>query len=342
MTDRRITEYAVAEGAEADIAAEIATKTHYGILQGVEVDFRHASLPVDEWHASPWWDVWGDGTDHAGVIFPDEAAWGDIAEIKRRKGIDDTFPVIYVSAGDKISVEEVLVHRDDRIFDHAHDSETRLAFLKITRRDGSTVVLNKPMMFHGATRLRNEGWRLQFDNMLDRIKRHNGVESVFDYPVYGEPIPETGILLSEKRQALLAARDAYESFFNILDALDKIDAPNVGQLKAGLRNLANQSARAALLLGKVEAQRAEDIASNAVKGGKRMGLANANQYWVDEAERLWNENPNWTLNRIAETISHGEANDKRSIMKARGVVLACPRTSSSWAGCQKKIIEKGW
>lgn len=342
MTDRRITEYAVAEGPEADIATEIATKTHFGILEGVEVDFRHPSLPVDEWHAAPWWHVWGDGAQHAGVLFPEEAAWGDVAEIRRRKHIPDSFPVINVSAGDRISIENVLLHQDDRIFDHAHDKETRWAILMITRSDGSTELLHKPMLFHGATRLRNEGWRLQFDNMLDRIKRYNGVGSVWEYPDYNEPIPEQGLPVSVERQALLAARHAYESYFALSDALEKIDAPNVGQMRAALRSLANHSVRSALLLARVEAQKADKIASNSVNGGKRLGLANANQYWVDEAERLWSDNPEWTLNKMAATISLGDANDKRSIMKARGVVLACPETSPSWEKCQKKITANGW
>ena len=342
MTDRRITEYAVAEGPEAEAAAEIATKTHYGILDGVEVDFRHPLLPVHDWHASSFFYVWGDGLQQAGVIFPSEAAHCSIAAARSKKGIPDNFPTIFVNVGDRLTVADVVIYQEDRIFDHPHDKESRHAILQVTRRDGSVELLDKPMMFRGSTQLRHGPWRLQFDNVIDRIKHYVGEDNLSGVTQYSIPVPPEGRSLTAEEQAYFAAYSAHKSYFDLYDAIEALDVPNKVAMQASLQRLANSAAMASFLLGKVEARRADQIASKTVKSGKRVGLSNANQYWVEEAERLWKENPQWTLNKIAETISLGDANDKRSIMKARGVVLACPKTSSSWEGCQKKINEKGW
>ena len=342
MTDRRITEYAVADGPEAEAAAEIATTTHFGILDGVEVDFRHPLLPVTDWHASSFWHVWGDGPHQAGVIFPSEAERGSIEDARQRKYIPDTFPTIIVNAGDKLTIADVIINEDDRIFDHQHDKESRYAILQITRRDGSIEVLHKPMVFHGATRLRNGSWRHQFDNVIDRIKHYVGEDNLSGVTKYSIPVPLGAWALPAEEQAYFAAYSAHKGYFDLYDAIEALDVPNKVAMQACLQGLANSAAMASFLLGKIEARRADQIASKTVNGGKRLGLSNANQYWVEEAERLWKENPQWTLNKIAKTISLGDENDKRSIMKARGVVLACPKTSSSWEGCQKKINENRW
>lgn len=342
MTDRRIADLMAAEDASAKIAAEIATHSHYGILEGVEIDFRHPLLPLGEWHTDPCWHVWGDGPQQAGVIFPLEAINGGVDDMRSARGICDTFPTIFVRPGDKIKIHTVFILIEDHVFEHLHDKQRKLAYLQITRQDNSIEFLDKPMTFYGATKLQNGPWRLQFDNVIDRIKQHANQNDLSGMSGSFTPIPPEGRPATTEEQAYFAAQAAHRSYFELYDAINELKNSKKAAMLASLNRLANSAAMAALLLSKIEALRANELASKTIQTGRKLGEANANQYWVAEAERLWTENPSLTLNRVAKLISHGDENDKRSIMKSRGVNKACPKSSPSWEKVQKKILDKGW
>ena len=179
MTHRRITDLSIAEGETGTVAPLIAGRQRCGVIEGVEVDFRHPDLPADDWEARPFWYVWGESPSHAGIIFPYEAAYG-VAELRKLKAIDDSVPAVFALVGDKITVESVVPKIEDRRFDHPHDAQQRLAYLRIERPSGEVRYPAGPLTFYGTSQIKNGALRETFDHIVTRIVRQpTGIQRAY-------------------------------------------------------------------------------------------------------------------------------------------------------------------
>jgi hypothetical protein len=146
---------------------EISHFTRHGVVEGVEFDLRHSELDPRHWgmfligdkdlrsDRQPFiWFPW-DG------IFDREAIRRSITKgppketcaAAVRRMLEYLTPEAFAYAGDKLCVDEVKVLHSNESFAHRHDSETRLAFLKIIRRSGRIVRLKTPIRMLGHTSL---------------------------------------------------------------------------------------------------------------------------------------------------------------------------------------------
>lgn len=333
MTNRKITGREIAQGDDAKMAAKIAIETHHGNLEGVEVDFRHDLLPLGDWEARVFWDVWGDSADHAGLIFPKEAAFG-IETLRDRKSMPKDSPEIFVYEGDKLFISRVEINKEDQPFDHQHDSQTRLAYLQIQRANGDLIDIEKPLTFYGSSQIRNGATRSTFDNIVDRICRHNVLSEL--PPMVRNSFPPIWSNPPEKI-ALIAVEEAHRAYFELLDGLpDSLDEQQRVHVSVLLRQVANDASLAGYALGKIEAEAPTKTAIGVRRGGQKGAAANRNDQWEIEAKRLWKEYPKWTLNRVADTIDGHSGLEKRSILRSKAVRAACPESSPSYGKTQKR------
>lgn len=285
---RRVSSLQVQEGEDGRLAVELATTGRVGTFQGVAIDFTHPDLPPAEWSARPWWHVWGDGHHHCGLIFPGEASV-PAAEWEAVKG-GVARPAIYAKPGDRVAIARVLQADVVSFLHHSHDYSTRLAFLTLTRADGSTVDDVGPLAFFGNTRLIGHGSREAFDNAIARIAALSPVGLRRGDDFHGAPWAN-----GPDAAALHYGGQAHDGLFAMLDALDPDDGPKRAQLK----DLVNAALLAGFALAKHEAQRAERLAG-AIETNRQLATAarvipEREQY----ARLLWNECPTWTPNRVA-------------------------------------------
>lgn len=293
------------------MAAAIGGELRHGIIDGVEVDFRHPDLPASDWEARPFWHVWASPPSHAGIIFPAEAAFGE-ARLRGEKQLDDALPAIYANPGDKVTVTSVVPMIKDRRFDHPHDAQHRLAYLRIERPNGDVVDLPEPLAFYGVTQIREGALRETFDHLAARIALHAGVQGLesrqrdpFDFTRYWDRE------LSEI--ALRAAQDAHRDYFGLLDQLP--EGEKGGQLRARLRSLINAASLAGFMLGKVEARKAERMGAATLRNQERAVAAVARTDWTEKAEAIWKDHPEYSRTRVAKLIAEGTDDDQRSIMR---------------------------
>ena len=156
----RLTSRHVAQGQTAQEALGVARADRAGLVDGVHVDFRHASIPPGEWEARAWWYVGHDSPQHCGFLFPKQAAsldsanFGDGPEPEAEK-IRMLQALPRAMPGDRLTVESVVDQISDRRFDHRHDATVKLAYLVLTKPNGQTVRPDQPLTFYGVTQLRD-------------------------------------------------------------------------------------------------------------------------------------------------------------------------------------------
>lgn len=324
MTERpkRITTRQIGAGEDAALAVRLGGDLRVGNFQGVHIDFRHPELPIGEWEALPQWPVWGEPPVNAGIIFPSEARFG-IAELRKVKAMPDQ-PAVYAQPQDRITIERVEVQASERLFDHPHDREVRLAFLRIERPTGEVLRPPGPLAFFGKGRILRHATRESFDHIIERALRLAGLDGFPPRPVdyfFRKRTPED--------EAIFAAAEAHGDYFKLFERLSGDDMG-----RAYLRSLANQAALMGFLVAKLEARTAERAGGGVMRNRAKATEAITRVDWHAKAKALWAEHPGWTLNRVSELIADedGSAETRsvaRSIRAARGII---PPTSPSYKG----------
>lgn len=307
----RIQKKQVGAGERAAIAAEIACGGRLGVLDGVEVDFRHPELPPEDWEARPFWHVWGSPPSNAGILFPGEASHAPEAQLREFKG-GLSIPLIAVAAGDRISIESVITEIADRRFDHPHDAQKRLALLRIEKASGEVVHPPGPLMFYGTTQIRRGATRESFDHILGRICRHAGTETLYERGLNGYyKGTDFDWDMPLEQIARHFAADAHDAFFDLQSRFPEGDLGG-----AHLRNLANSAALAGFLLGKIEARKSEQVAGSVMANRDRATEKVTRVDWLAKAKAIWAEHPDWRRTRVAHMIAEGSDDDPRAIMRA--------------------------
>lgn len=306
MANRRITERRAGAGKVGGEAAALIAGSRVGIVDGVHVDFRHPELDPAEWEAAPHWYVWGLPPQNIGVIFPSEAALG-VDELTRIKSPEvSELPVFIAKPGDSLSITHVVPEIRDARFDHPHDRQTRLAYLKL-ESDGVQHALPSPLQFVGTTRIRDGATRLVFDNTVERICK---LTSVHDIQAASIRLPERWDASLESR-AIAAAVRAHSAVFQLLD-----ETGEESFHAARIRTLANNAVLMGFLLAKSEARRAEASAAksaeNALKGAAKVTRLD----WRKKAEEIWAMDPSLKVHAVAVRIAEGTEDDVRSISRA--------------------------
>jgi hypothetical protein len=311
---RRVTDLQVQEGEEGRIAVELATTGRVGLFQGVEINFTHSDIPADEWSARPWWHVWADGEHHSGLIFPGEASAPDFKEAK--KGV--TRRAIYAKAGDRVTVGRVRQVDEVTFLHHPHDYGVRLAYLKLTRADGSIETDIGPLAFYGNTRIMSHGSREVFDNAVARIAaiEPKGFGNLSDPPTWKQ---------GADHMAKYHAAAAHDLLFEMLDGLPTDDTSSYVRL----RSLVNSAMLAGFALAKHEARRAERQAAGAARGAKAGGEKTADHVARQRAQELWAEYPEETVYWVAQQICV-EHSDKVQGTVERSIKKLTPPTSRSY------------
>lgn len=309
---RRIKQREAAAGEQAKLATAIAGEQRVGVLDGVEVDFTHPELPAGEWEALPWWNVAGPPPNNAGILFPSEAAHRLSDDWREVKGSWADFPFVEVRAGDKITVESVLVKLEGGGFDHPHDRQVRLASLKVERPNGEVLRPDGPLGFYGTGRILQHGSREAFDHIVDRVLSHAGVE---DFP---PPIPDEVHVSLWSRPleeiALFFTQEAHRSFFKLNDTLPPDGAG--GLQRAHLRSLANAAALSGFLLAKLEARKPESAARGVMANRAKGTDAVRRDDWPDKASAIWAAHPEYRRTTVAKLVAEGTDDDERAIMRA--------------------------
>lgn len=292
---RRVTELQVADGDDAKLAVEIATSGRVGIFQGVNIDFNHDDLPSNEWWARPWWDVWGDGEHHIGLIFPGEAAH----DAKLHK-LDVTREAIYALPGDSVCISRVKQIQEVSFLHHPHDYSVRHAYMKLTRTDGTVKDNIGPLAFYGHTRLIGHGSREAFDNAIARIEmlRPNGLRRYGTRTQPPRPTWKNGADIV----ACHYAADAHDALFELLDDLDADDTKGYVRL----RSLVNATMLAGFALAKHEMKQAQEWESKR-EANRQIATAKAREVAesekkIEAAKECWRNKPALTTNAVSEIL----------------------------------------
>lgn len=287
---RRISNYQVTRGSDAAVAAEIATDKRQGILQGVDVDFRHPDLP-EGWWARPFWYVWGLPPASAGLIFPDEATH-TLDELRKAKGdMADAAPV-YAREGDRLTVSRVEVVNEARFMCHPHDALAYDAFLTLTRTSGETLSDIGPVRFHGSTRLRGGASREAFDNAMRRIADLQGYWVLPEL----EPVPRWDD--GPDTVARWHGSVAHRCYSNLLEGIDRSD----GRMRASLNSLSNSAMMAGYALAVHEMRKAEHDAAVRESNRQRATMARTDSDREVCAKAIWAEKAWLTVHAVAKQM----------------------------------------
>ena len=318
----RISRRAIGTSEAGERAAAIGAEERHGLIDGVEVDFRHPDLPASDWWADPSWWVWG--YQRCGVVFPTDAERArEDREAARQEGIEVP-PAHFLGDGDKITVASVVHKIGDRRFDHPHDAQIKLAYVRLHRANGEVIDLENPIPFYGRTRILQHGTREAFDQIAQRICDRLGVD---DLPRWGISSTPAGDVWEQPLDHLagIFARDAERAFNNLLPHLPDDGAPDAKLERANLRKLINKAALAGFLLAKAEARAAEHVARGVWKNLELAQDARLRTDLIAAAQEVWGKHPTWTKNRVAEAI-RGDASLRSAIRTIERVV---PVTSPS-------------
>ena len=299
----RLVDHVVAEGEDAQQAVAVADASQAGIVDGVEVDFRHADLPPGEWVARPWWDVGGDGEAWAGVLFPSEAKACEETN-ERDEWIERKLTLPRAHPGDRLTVESVVDRIADRRFDHLHDATVKLAYLVLTRPDGSKVRPASPLAFYGKTQLRDGPPRDAYDRLAERILAEQGNPDPHAFEIErrlrafeaaGKPLNEHSL----GERAALAIEEAERAWLDLVT--DHLKDDLLGQ--AALRMALNSATLAAFFQAKHELRTAERLAQRVAEGGdKARNKAKAKDNRFRYAQEIWSESPELSVPALARRV----------------------------------------
>lgn len=328
MTHRKIARRAVGTGEASAAAAAIAGELRHGVIDGVEVDFRHPELPAQDWEARPFWHVWGQPPASAGIIFPGEASYR-VAELRKLKSLDENVPAVFARPGDRLTIASVVPKFADRRFDHLHDAQQRLACLVIKRPSGELVCPTEPLTFYGTSQIRDGALRETFDHVLSRISAQAGVADLFERSPQDAPGCDFTPFwsLSFEDMALIAAQKAHRAYFNVRAALPSDDTADPKLSRAHLRSLVNNAALAGFLLAKAEARTAEKAGAGTMKNQVLASAARTNTVWRDKANAIWKAHPDWRTHRVAKHVAESD-DDLSSVQRA--IKGLAPPTSPSY------------
>lgn len=262
MTHERVALPTVFRDADAIEAAAIAARQRVGVVEGVNVDFRHPDL-TEEWEASPYWFQWGKPPHRAGLLFPGEHDV-DERDLRALRRTPDSVPIIRVYPGDSLTIDRVEARVIDRRFDHPHDKTVMLAHLRIRRASGEAERVPSPLGFFGASQVRDASIAMIFDHVALRIAALNQAPSLDD-PDWDLMLPATGGDYwngTLEAWAFASAREALGEFHNIREFLGGDTHPdNANRLMVQkLRTVINCAAMAGFLQAKAESREAEAAA----------------------------------------------------------------------------------
>ena len=207
----------------APLYAIIASE-RVGTVGEVEIDLRHELTAPDEWRtgligkfdahkfflidrlSNPYlWFPWDGVFEKSLLVKEAEEAFADktlvmtnipdvhvdiLTETNKSRFISlyvkNQTPEEIVKPGDKISIDYVESRPIGEIFDHIHDSEIRIAYLKITDRNFNIKRVTTPMIFRGKTRTVRRESAAAYFYMIERMCKHFKVKELFDIDEIGD------------------------------------------------------------------------------------------------------------------------------------------------------------
>ena len=100
-----------------------------------------------------------------------------VTECMRREMKDRT-PEAVVAAGDLIGVRKILSYVSDDVFRPDSERGIKFVFVRITRKNGDMISLDRPIVMHSATRLSRRGGRHPVYAVMERVKRHFRIDDL--------------------------------------------------------------------------------------------------------------------------------------------------------------------
>ncbi|MCT2559247.1 hypothetical protein N0B51_09645 [Tsuneonella sp. YG55] len=306
----RLANRSVAQSEVAQQALAVARADRAGLVDGVEVDFRHPAITPGQWEARAFWHVAAIGPSSAGVLFPSEARAVE-------KVIDpdhdqlEALSLPRAEPGDRLAVESVIDRISDRRFDHRHDATVKEARLILTRLNGEQIRPEGALAFYGVTQLRDGPQRDAYDRLAERVLSENGNPDPHNLDVRRKLRPwdelwrsPSDLTLSER--AALAVEEAERAWL----ALDREYLPADPRAKLMLRRAMNGAVLAAFYQAKHESKPAEEKAQRVAEGAhKARNQAKARDNRFRYANDIWRDEPHLTLNGLAIQVIEQLYND---------------------------------
>jgi hypothetical protein len=162
----------------------------HGEYEGVYFDFRHELIPPGEWVcpvpesegttlADPdlpliWYPWFGDWKTRVCHCEPPKQNLKNVGRSFAKRSA-----ACFVEAGDKVEIDHVEKKETGDLFEHAHDAEIILAFLKITRKDGTFTNVIDPLVYRGFNSILSTSDKLNVvENIQARICNHFNLKSI--------------------------------------------------------------------------------------------------------------------------------------------------------------------
>lgn len=337
-------------------ALSVSLADQAGILDGVQVDFRHADLPPGKWEPPIGWHTWqGPLARFRQSVFPFvlpfEHAKGDDELAAAVFGPTELTKVIRIFAGEMVTVHHVdTVSIDDREFDDRDEQSMKYVYLKVRRHDGTEEIAPTPLLFLGCSNVREHAAYsrdiephlrdvLVYEKLASRIERNF------------EDFCDDGPILRLARHSDFAKMEldtAQQGLVQILGLLDEVLATSDGLMRRKLqaaRVSVVQIASHAMQAGYNLARDEMSIAAKRAKGQGK-GLAHRSRDKTPDnrlelAAAYWQSHPNAALTKVASWIvtqlaitnedAPGESQVRSSIVSAHSRVGIIPKTSPSYS-----------
>jgi hypothetical protein len=315
---------------------QICHVKRFGVVEGVEFDFRHEDLDPTQWGMQligmtigaptkssrepfiwfPWYGKF-DKTQIASNFETEYAKQGtSFAKSTLLRHLKYHTPDAFIFEGDKIFVSDVFKVIAERPFAHPHDAEKRVAFFAIRRRNGRTIYLKTPIEFIGHTSVLFRPTSLDFmNNIATRMVEYFDIASIDDPKaddiVDGSDTYAAGALFWLKLLLRFRGPD-----LALIDELDFKDPRHHAAF--AIKQTIEQSMRIGYFWAYAEAEQrmepfakaglnAQKIAQKAgvVSGNKRRAKANATwkPHAMELARQLRHANPSLSQHRLADEIA---------------------------------------
>lgn len=315
-------------------AAEVITgPVRHGLIDGVEIDFRHPDIDPDDWEPRPWWHLATYSVGSAGLVFPSD---GELQVPPITDGLK-------VEAGDRVRIASVAYENEGPLFLHPHDSHVYEAQIVVDRANGATEQGSILTLF-GVTSLRMGNETEAFRTMAARVCSTLGLERLNDFDFPRMAARNRG-LVEEATYNLRRAESAFYSLDRMLKFVeDNKTAPDEIEKMWGnewwnpvLESLINAAAYGGYLLARSETDGAEGAIEAATKRKMVLDEGRLANKDIDgrrlRAREIWAANPRYTLNQVALMIALELKKDKSGIMAS--IKEEVPETSPSFARLQK-------
>jgi len=321
----------------------IFTRDQCGTVDGVEFDVRHELLDPAEWQAAVVGMSRGyrsEDSDGPFIWFPwfgefdkEKVRQGGLAWVAKTVEMSDSSdtlltlpersrllaqyitahtPDCIIHAGDKIVIRKVNSKKNTEEFDHPHDSEIRLVYLRVIRADGRLESIRHPIKFSGTRSIFAKEGNIDYhDVILKRICEYFNLKDI-------EAFFQINVDTDASRAATIASflHDDLDSFRTCLEETDVKSAQYIEARKQ--MQLANDS----VLLGYCWARAELELkmkplalsalrmkASSALGGSKgaETRRKKAEEGWIAIAKKMAikirAEKPHLSQDKVAEEIS---------------------------------------